>query len=417
MATLASAIAAQHPQPRDFVRHGLLPWLCALAVAIIAHFLVEPLFGEYGARVARQAAVYIVAAVSLNVVNGFAGQFSMGHAGFMAVGGYAAAFVTYYGSFFFFGSAEARASPVVLGLELPFTAGHLLLLVGLLFGGCVAAILGLLVGLPSLRLRGDYLAIVTLGFGEIVRVFLELSGPQMLNAAQIRDASASTWAAIPVGGPLGFSGVPAYADTFWVFLAAAVTVLVCARLKRSSTGRALLSVREDEIAARAMGINLTGYKVRGFVFAAFFGGIAGGLLVHTGVVFKPDNAGFQQSFEIIIMVVLGGLGSISGAVLAAILLSTLPEGLRGLPSILPNWMMGTSDGSPPSWNPADYRLVSYALILIVMMLVRPKGLFGIREIWEIWPFRRVAARPTGATPPPKPATEPVSQSKSDGGVL
>ena len=362
-----SALLASVPRYRpgvvEVLRESLLPWLGVLAVAVVAQFGLQPLLGEYGARVAQQAGVYIIAAVSLNVVNGFTGQFSMGHAGFMAVGGYVAAFVTYYGSMLWFGTAEKMVYPVVAGVSLPLTMGHALMLGGIMLGGCVAAVLGLLVGLPSLRLRGDYLAIVTLGFGEIVRVMLEQSGPQMFSVEEIRAAGPEVWLKVPVGGALGISGIPKYADSFWIFLLAAATCLVAYRVKQSSTGRAFLSIREDEIAARAMGINLTAYKVRAFVFAAFFGGVAGGLLVHAGVPFTPGNAGFQVSFEIIIIVVLGGLGSVSGAVLAAVILSVLPELLRNL---------------------AEYRLILYALLLIGMMLGRPKGLLGVREIWEVF---------------------------------
>jgi len=359
---LGASIPKHRPSSEQMLRTAVLPWFVVLVLAVLAQIVLQPLLGEYGAKVARQAGIFIIAAVSLNVVNGFTGQFSMGHAGFMAVGGYVAAFTTYYGSMVFYGAADKLAYPVVAGVTLPLTTGHLLMLAGIALGGCVAAVLGLLVGLPSLRLRGDYLAIVTLGFGEIVRVLLELSGPQMFTAAEVKDATIKQWLSFPVGGSLGFSGIPTYADAFWVFLLAAGTCLIAYRIKQSSSGRAFLSIREDEIAARAMGINLTAYKVRAFVFAAFFGGVAGGLLVHSGVPSQPSLAGFQASFEIIIMVVLGGLGSISGAVLAAIILSVLPEMLRNL---------------------AEFRLILYALLLIVMMLVRPKGLFGVREVWEL----------------------------------
>lgn len=373
---LAASVPGHRPALPEALSAAVVPLVVCLGLAIAGQVVMEPLFGEYNARVARQACIFIVAAVSLNVVNGFTGQFSMGHAGFMAVGGYVASFVSYYGSMLMSGTADRMASPMLLGVQVPLTAGHALMLAGLVAGGLVASVLGLLVGLPSLRLRGDYLAIVTLGFGEIVRVMLELSGEQRFSVEQIKAMGLKDWLHLPVGGALGFSGIPGYADTFWVVLIAAITCLVAFRLKRSSTGRALLSVREDEIAARAMGINLTAYKVRAFVFSAFFAGVAGGLLAHSGVPFKPDNAGFAQSFEIIIMVVLGGLGSISGAVLAAIILTALPEILRSV---------------------SDYRLIIYALLLITMMLVRPKGLFGVREVWEMWEGRqrRKAGAATG----------------------
>jgi branched-chain amino acid transport system permease protein len=400
----------------------VLPWVACVLVALTVHFLAPHLVNDYWVNVLRRVGVFIVAAVSLNIVNGFTGQFSMGHAGFMALGGYIAAGVTYYGALYFHGSVHDEAFA---------TQGAALMLVGLFMGATVAAGAGYLVGLPSLRLRGDYLAIVTLGFGEIIRVILELTGPQVnVNPATIKsleglvahpgegvvrrlimdptpeavsavaggDASSieritgllaspdvqalkdfwgsplHTLVKVPLNGPTGFFGIPPYATLFWIFLFVAATCLVAYRVKTSSSGRAFLSIREDEIAARAMGIDLTKYKVRAFVLAAFFGGIAGGLMAHTGVNPAPTDAGFQRSFEIIIMVVLGGLGSISGSVLAAIILITAPELLRSV---------------------QEYRLVVYALLLIGMMLVRPQGLFGVREIWELGRSKRPAPGPAG----------------------
>lgn len=339
----------------------VLPWLACLLVAFGVHYLAPMLVDDYGVSVLRRVGVFIVAAVSLNIVNGFTGQFSMGHAGFMALGGYIAAAVTYYGSLYFHGSVNDAA----------FAAqGVTLMVVGLFLGATIAAGAGYLVGLPSLRLRGDYLAIVTLGFGEIIRVILELTGNQVDSAEKVQNEPIKTLLSVPLNGPTGFFGIPSYATLFWIFLFAAATCLVAYRVKTSSSGRAFLSIREDEIAARAMGIDLTKYKVRAFVLAAFFGGIAGGLMAHTGVNPAPTDAGFQRSFDIIIMVVLGGLGSISGSVLAAIILIVAPEQLRSV---------------------QEYRLVVYALLLIAMMLVRPQGLFGVREIWELGRSKRTGA--------------------------
>lgn len=320
--------------------------------------------GDFQERLLQQIGVFIIAAVSLTIVNGFTGQFSMGHAGFMAVGGYVAAATSYYGSLLYSGSFSPSDSL--------FSSGHVFMLLGIGLGAVVAAILGLLVGLPSLRLRGDYLAIVTLGFGEIVRVILQLTSSQ-LNPAEagaveaFRQAPVSTLAGLPVGGSLGFTGVQPYASNLYIWTFVAITILFAVRVKASSTGRAFLSIREDEIAARSMGINLTKYKVRAFTLAAFFAGIAGGLLAHAAVPLQPGDAGFQRSFEIIIMVVLGGLGSVSGAVIAAIVLTIMPEALRFL---------------------AEYRLILYAALLITVMLVRPQGLMGTREIWDVYPFSR-----------------------------
>jgi branched-chain amino acid transport system permease protein len=191
--------------------------------------------------------------------------------------------------------------------------------------------------------------------------------------------------ATALGGALGFSGIPFYTTVFWVFIMLGLLLIVAFRLKESSEGRAFLSIRENEIAAEAMGIDTTRYKVRAFVLAAFFAGIAGALFAHeTGTTLNPRELGFQKSFDIVIMVVLGGMGSISGALLAAVLLTVLPEFLREF---------------------ADWRLVIYALSLIVMMRFRPQGLFGIREIWEL-----------GRKTPPSPDRTPSSGSPPVGGA-
>lgn len=361
MRTLAQHIA-DVPRERA-LRPGLMlgPWIACVVVALAVSYGAPAVLNDYWVNVLRRVGVFIVAAVSLNIVNGCAGQFSMGHAGFMAVGGYVAGATTYYGSLLLHGSVNDPAF---------HAQGVGLILGGIVLGAMVAALFGYLVGLPSLRLRGDYLAIVTLGFGEIIRVLLELTSAQVDNAAAIRDDPAMMLR-FPLNGPTGFFGIPSYATLFWIFLCVALTCVVAYRVKQSSSGRAFLSIREDEVAARSMGIDLTRYKVRAFVLAAFFGGIAGGLYSHTGVNPSPTDAGFARSFDIIIMVVLGGLGSISGSVLAAIILVLLPELLRDL---------------------QQYRLVVYALVLILMMILRPQGLLGVREIWDLGAWRKRGAK-------------------------
>ena len=335
------------------------PLVAGIVVAFLLQLVVVPILGPFYEKLMMDIGINCLLAVSLNLVNGFTGQFSIGHAGFMAVGGYVAGAVTYYGSFVLWGSAAVHGG--FLG------GGDLLFLLGCVVGGLFAAGAGYLVGLPSLRLRGDYLAIVTLGFGEILRVLLQQTGDVIFVPAQIEQASAFTLAT-SLGGALGFSGIPFYTTVFWVYVMLGLLLVVAYRLKESSEGRAFLSIRENEIAAEAMGIDTTKYKVRAFVLAAFFAGIAGALFAHeTGTTLNPRELGFQKSFDIVIMVVLGGMGSISGALLAAGLLTILPELLREF---------------------SDWRLVVYAITLIVMMRVRPQGLFGIREIWELGRPRR-----------------------------
>jgi branched-chain amino acid transport system permease protein len=234
-----------------------------------------------------------------------------------------------------------------------------------MFGGCVAAAAGYVVGLPSLRLRGDYLAIVTLGFGEILRVILQQTNPVIADAESLRSAELSQLVPPPVGGALGFFGVPTYTSLFWVYAFLTLTLVVAFRLKWSSLGRAMISIREDEFAAQAMGVNSARTKVLAFMLAAFFAGIAGSLFAHeSGNIINPKDAGFLRSLDYVIMTVLGGRGSITGVMLAAVVLTVLPEALRDF---------------------EDYRLIVYALLLIGMMLLRPQGLFGIHEIWDYWP--------------------------------
>ncbi len=332
---------------------GLAPWLGAVLVALALQ-LAGPAMGPFATKLATDIAIAVVLAVSLNLVTGFTGQFSIGHAGFMLVGGYASGLVTYYGGTLIFGDALPRGG--FLG------AGEWLFATSCVFGGLVAAGFGWLVGLPSLRLRGDYLALVTLGFGEILRVLIECTDDVLVSPDAIR-AAPLTDLPLALGGSLGFGGLPFYTNLFWAWLFAGVTVVFALRLKASTQGRAFLAVRGDEIAAEAMGVPTTALKVRAFLFAAFFAGVAGALFAHElGVMLNPKELGFQKSFEVVTMVLLGGLGSVSGSVLAAGVLTLLPEALREL---------------------SDYRMIGYALILVGMMLFRPEGLFGLREAWEL----------------------------------
>jgi branched-chain amino acid transport system permease protein len=288
------------------------------------------------------AGINAILAVSLNVVNGLSGQFSLGHAGFMAVGAYVSAAFNVY----LLGSWQD--TPV---------GAQAALAISLFVGAVASAVVGYLVGLPALRLRGDYLAIATLGVGEIIRVII-------LNV----DA---------VGGARGFTGIPPTSTAFSVYLFLAVCVAATHRLMLSTHGRALLSVREDEIAAASLGVNTTEYKVRAFVMAAGAAGVAGGFFAHYLTVLNPASFTFMRSVEVVIMVVLGGMGSITGSLVAALLLTLLPEVLRPLQAV----------------TGVDLRMVIYSFLLVLMMLVRPQGLFGRREIWQVLPQR---FRPGGA---------------------
>ena len=280
----------------------------------------------YYLDIALNVGINIILAVSLNLVNGHTGQFSLGHAAFMSLGAYGAAIFTL--------EASDKLVPM-LGGPGAFATGAAFL-IALLVGGICAAICGWLVGMPSLRLRGDYLAIVTLGFNEIVRVIL-----------QNTDGNG------PLGGPLGLRGIPAHTTFFWVFLIAAVCVYAVTSMVNSTYGRGFLAVRDDELAAGSMGINTVRYKVTAFVTGAFFAGLAGGLYAHLRTTISPEGFNFLKSFDIVVIVILGGMGSTAGVVVAAILLTVLNEFLR---------------------DAEQYRMIVFSLLLIVMMIVRPQGL-------------------------------------------
>lgn len=300
---------------------------------------------DYTARLLVFIAINVILATSLNLINGFTGQFSIGHAGFMACGAYASAYFTVtYGK-----QIESAAS--FLGET---GASSVVLLIAVLIGAIVAAIAGAIVGIPSLRLKGDYLAIVTLGFAEIIRIVI-------LNI----DA---------VGGATGYQ-VPGYANFLWIGIFAVITVVVVHNIIKSDTGRALVSIREDELAAEAMGVNTTRFKVTSFVISSAFAGIAGVLFGHYNKFLSTNDFQFIKSFEVIIMIVIGGMGSMTGAIIGAIVVTLLPEVLRQLPAI----QVGST-----TFQFADLRLVIFALILILTMILRPQGIFGTSEFGLSW---------------------------------
>ena len=301
--------------------------LIALIAAVLLAFGVSHFsdhIDPYYLDVITGVGINVILAVSLNLVNGYTGQFSLGHAGFMSVGAYLSAAVT-----------------LLLGPKLLGDSGGSDLAQGLVFlgaliaGGLGAALAGLAVGIPSLRLKGDYLALVTLGFGEIIRVVFQ-------NVESL-------------GGALGLNGIPNYTTVFWVYSFAALTVFTVVCLVRSTYGRGFLATRDDEIASESVGLNTTRYKIVAFVVGAFFAGVAGGLYGHFKLTITPTGFDFTKSIEIVVMVILGGMGNTPGVILAAILLTVLPEVLRAVD---------------------QYRMVLYSLLLIVLMLVRPKGLFN-----------------------------------------
>jgi len=290
-----------------------------LVAAVVSAFSAH--FNRYYLGVTIDIGINVILAVSLNLINGHTGQFSLGHAGFMAVGAYTA----------------AKISIVCGGLVSPALMPALFV-AALLAGGLLAALAGLAVGVPTLRLRGDYLAIVTLGFGEIIRVIL-----------QNMDS---------VGAASGLKDIPHQTTFFWTWAFAAITVFVVTSIVNSTYGRGFIAVHDDEIAASSVGINPVRYKVTAFIFGAFFAGIAGGLYAHHKQFLSPTGFDFLKSIDIVMMVILGGMGRTAGVIVAAVLLTLLPEFLRGF---------------------AEYRMILYALLIIVLMIVRPQGLFAFRR--------------------------------------
>ena len=438
----AASIAARPPNGRtgwaDSLKANVPVPLAIVAVALLMPLVESRAFGAYNARIVMLVGINIVLAVSLQLINGFSGQFSLGHAGFMMVGAYLAAYPAKALSnrladpgttlLFYLSLAlvTALAAGAVLGLfllvrisrrvhgavptillvaiavwvvadlsqgsrhenppgkfvwsngivfvqrafawlinhghpaaaevsaALPAAARAPLTFMILVIGaGCFAAATGFVVGLPALRLRGDYLAIATLGLAEIIRILIQNSQP--------------------LGGALGITGIPKYTNFAWLYGAAIVTTVVVWRIAYSARGRAIMAVREDEVAAAACGIDTTRQKVLAFITGAFFGGVAGALFALYERSITPSYFSIAKSIEIVVMVTLGGLGSISGAILAAVLLTVLPELLRPI---------------------AEYRMIIYSLLLIFMMLLRPQGLLGGRELW---PRRRGPRREAVAT--------------------
>ncbi|MBX5465244.1 MAG: branched-chain amino acid ABC transporter permease [Clostridia bacterium] len=300
---------------RRYLRAGNLAVTAVLAAAFLAGeaAIASGWLSPYYQVQLFSVGINVILAVSLNLINGFTGQFSLGHAGFMAVGAYTAAVAT-------------------TRWGLPFAAAILL-------AALAAALMGLLVGVPTLRLRGDYLAIATLGFGEILRSVL--------------------YNVDYVGGATGLLGIPRLTTWPWLFAMTLLTVLLVKNLVNSSRGLALKAVREDEIAAEDSGVDTTRTKVLAFVIGAVFAGIGGALYAHYFFVIQPTTFSFLKSFEILVYVVLGGLGSVTGSVVSAAALTLLSAALQGL---------------------AALRMVLYGLVLVLLMIFRTGGLFGT---WEL----------------------------------
>lgn len=296
-----------------------------ILLIIVAVLIYVGVIDPYNSQTLALSGIYIIVALSLNLISGYTGQLSLGHAGFMSVGAYSTAIA-------------------IMQFGIP-------LLPAVIIGGLVTSVFGILIGIPSLRLKGDYLAITTLGFGEIIRVL-------MINLDKY------------TGGAAGLKGIPSFSDTgdfvlddvirlVWIFAFVVFTILIIYNLINSSHGRAIVSIREDEIASASMGVNVPYYKVFAFTVSAFLAGIGGGLYAMYIGYLSPPMFGFMNSVNFVVIVVLGGMGSITGTILSGVIFAYIQEWLRIL---------------------GDFRLAVFGLALIIIMLFRPKGLMGSREI-------------------------------------
>lgn len=356
-----------------------------LALVIVLDFFLKTIIPDSSIRqLLMLAACNVLVALSLNVINGMAGQFSIGHAGFVGIGGYTSAIL----------ASQMHAS--FGGGEPTFARSFIVVPVCLLASAGLAGLFGLLVGLPSLRLKGDYLAIVTLGFAEIFRL--------VIATAQAGEGGSSIGKALSkLGGQNGYQGidnqgVPLYAGPFWVFGIAFVIGVVAWRIKFSGWGRALRALREDEIAGAAVGVDPTSYKVTSFVIAAMGAGIAGGLMaiMRDGTpVVNPDNYNFAASFDAITMVILGGSGSVTGSALGGVFITFT---IKAIELFQASSVVQDLKRSFEGLDLNALRMIVYALVLVVLMILRPEGLLGEREL-----FKKGMKR-SEKPPPPKPDT-------------
>ncbi|KPJ52740.1 ABC transporter permease [candidate division TA06 bacterium DG_24] len=330
--------------------------LIALGLSLVwANHRLDP----YMVRILNLCAINIILATSLNLIFGFAGQFSLGHAGFMAVGAYACALLTMT-------PAQKEATFIISPLIRPLATIQLPFLPAILIGGILAAIFGFIIGAPTLRLRGDYLAIASLGFAEIIRVVGN-------NAIPITN------------GALGLKGIPEYTNLYWSWGAAAITIFIIKRLVDSSYGRAMMAVRENEIAAEVMGVSLFYHKVLAFVIGSFFAGVGGALLANLVTTIDPKTFIFILTFNILIIVVIGGLASITGSCLAAIGYTILLEALRPLEAPM-------TIGPVHIPGVPGLRMVIFSLVLLAVILFYRQGLMGKREFGWGWLVRRMVRK-------------------------
>lgn len=358
----------------------------ALTVSLLLDLFLRDLVHDSSIRqLLMLAACNVLVALSLNVINGMAGQFSIGHAGFVGLGGYTSAVVA------------SNLHEMLGGGEPTFARSFIVVPICLLASATLAGLFGFLVGLPSLRLRGDYLAIVTLGFAEIFRLVIA-------TAQAGEDGSVVARALSRLGGQNGYmgidnQGIPLYAGPFWVFGLAFILGVVAWRIKFSGWGRALRALREDEIAAAAVGVDPTRYKVTSFVIAAVGAGIAGGLMaiMRDGVpIVNPDSYNFQASFDAITMVIIGGSGSVTGAALGGVFITF---SIKAIEQVQATSAVQALRAQFESLDLNALRMIIYAIVLVLLMVVRPEGLLGERELFQKKRSGRGGAGPKPKLPP------------------
>lgn len=309
-----------------------------IILQIIIGFLSPLRQFQYYSRIFYLIEINIILTASLALINGFTGQFSLGHAGFMAIGAYTSALITTVIPKTMFGHALAVSS----------IEGHFVFIISIIAGGAMAGVFGFIIGFPSLRLRGDYLAIVTLAGGEVIRAGLRFFDV--------------------LGGPRGIPGIPAFSGAFYIGAFFVLSLWMMRNFIYSHYGRACIAVRDNEIAASSMGVNATFQKVWAFVLGAFFAGIAGGLFAHMSRYINPDNFGFLKTLDILIFLYIGGPHSIAGSIVGAATFTVVPEVLRLV-------------------NLESWRLVIYPLILILVMRFMRDGIMGEKEFGFLVPWK------------------------------
>ncbi|MDR0583959.1 MAG: branched-chain amino acid ABC transporter permease [Treponema sp.] len=325
--------------------------IAALALIVAIVFIADNAFSSFTRRIFNLCGIYIILALSLNLINGFTGLFSLGHAGFMALGAYVSALLT-------MSPAQKEMNFFLAPIIAPLANIQLPFIPALIIAGLAAGLAGFLIGAPVLRLRDDYLAIATLGFSEIIRVVITNLQPV-------------------TNGALGLKGLPRYSTTFMIWGIAALSVVFILALINSAFGRTCRAVRDNEIAAQAMGINIARVKITSFTIASFMAGIGGALLGHLMSTIDPRMFAFSLTYNILLIVVLGGIGSVSGSIFAAIIVTISMEALRFLDGSL-NLIFIRTQGLP------GLRMVVFSILLMLVVIYRQQGLMGKKEFsWDM----------------------------------